>query len=95
MLAVSLAGFPSFGTDSADVPNLTRLNSTSQYSTAQHSLEAVKLRIMRICSIIPALSCPSVLSLDAFHAARHIRSKYFGHNYRSLLFIPMILQYAS
>lgn len=35
MLAVSLAGFPSFGTDSADAPNLTRLNSTAQHSTAQ------------------------------------------------------------
>jgi len=90
MLAVSLAGFPSFGTDSADAPNLTRLN-----STAQHSLEAVKLRAARICSNIPTLSCPSIISLDAFHAARHIRSKYFGHNYRSFLFIPMILQYAS
>lgn len=44
MLAVSLAGFPSFGTGSADVSNLTRL-----HSTAQHSLEAVKLRAVRIC----------------------------------------------
>lgn len=81
MLAVSLAGFPSFGTDSADVPNLTRLNSTAWKQVGS--------------STIPTLSCPSIISLDAFHAARHIRSKYFGHNYRSFLFIPMILQYAS
>lgn len=81
MLAVSLAGFQSFGTGSADVSNLTRQHSTAWKQVGN--------------STIPTLSCPSVLSLDAFHAARHIRSKYFGHNYGSFLFIPMILQYAS
>lgn len=72
MLAVSLAGFPSFGTDSADAPNLTRLNSTAQLGSSKaegsEDLLYYSSTLMPLQSFARCIPCRQAYTLEVLRA---------------------------